>query len=42
MTLSCCLGETKSKIRAVAETDVELIMIPKAKMGEWFSKYQSW
>jgi len=42
MTLSCCLGQTKSKIRAVTETDVELIMIPKEKMGEWFGKYKSW
>ena len=42
MTLSCCLGETKSKIRAVAETDVNLIMIPKEKMGEWLRKYNSW
>jgi CRP/FNR family transcriptional regulator len=42
MTLSCCLGQTKSKIRAVTETDVELIMIPKEKMGDWFGKYKSW
>lgn len=42
MTLSCCMGETKSKIRAVAETEVELLMIPKQKMGEWLAKYQTW
>lgn len=42
MTLSCCLGQTKSKIRAVTETDVQLIMIPKEKMGDWFGKYKSW
>ncbi len=42
MTLSCCLGETKSKIRAVAETDVTLMMVPKEKMGEWLGKYNSW
>jgi CRP/FNR family transcriptional regulator len=42
MTLSCCMGQTKSKIRAVAETDVEIIMIPKEKMGEWLAKYKSW
>ncbi|MBU3010957.1 Crp/Fnr family transcriptional regulator [Polaribacter vadi] len=42
MTLSCCLGQTKSKIRAVTETDVELIMIPKEKMGEWLGVYKSW
>jgi len=42
MTLSCCLGQTKSKIRAIAETDVEVFMIPKEKMGEWLSKYETW
>lgn len=42
MTLSCCMGQTKSKIRAVAETDVELIMLPKEKMAEWLGKYKTW
>lgn len=42
MTLSCCMGQTKSQIRAVAETDVELIMLPKEKMAEWLGKYKTW
>lgn len=42
VTLSCCMGNTKSKIRAIAETDVELLMIPKEKMNTWLSKYTSW
>ena len=42
MTLSCCMGQTKSKIRAVAETNVELIMSPKEKMAEWLEKYKTW
>ncbi|MDO6676402.1 Crp/Fnr family transcriptional regulator [Tenacibaculum sp. 1B UA] len=42
MTLSCCMGQTKSKIKAVAETDVKLLMIPKQKMSEWLSKYKNW
>ena len=42
MTLSCCLGNTKSEIRAIAETDTKLIMIPVQKMEEWLSKYKSW
>lgn len=42
MTLSCCLGNTKSEIRAVAEIDTTLIMIPIEKMEEWISKYKSW
>lgn len=42
MTLSCCLGQTRSEIRAVAERDATVIMIPIAKMEEWTSKYKSW
>lgn len=42
MTLSCCVGQTKSEIRAVAETNAKLIMIPIQKMEEWMSKYASW
>lgn len=42
ITLQCCMGETKSKIKAVAETNVELLMIPKEKMMLWLGKYQSW
>jgi CRP/FNR family transcriptional regulator len=42
MTMACCLGETKSEIRAVAETKGQLIMIPVSKMEEWLGKYKSW
>lgn len=42
LTLSCCLGQTRSQIRAVAERDTELIMIPIAKMEEWTATYKSW
>lgn len=42
MTLSCCLGNSKSEIRAVAETDTKLIMVPVAKMEEWLGKYKTW
>ncbi|TBW28895.1 Crp/Fnr family transcriptional regulator [Gramella sp. KN1008] len=42
MTLSCCLGQSKSEIRAVAETDTTFVMIPVAKMEEWTSRYKTW
>ncbi len=42
MTLSCCMGQTKSKIRAVAETDVSLLLLPKEHMATWLSTYSSW
>jgi CRP/FNR family transcriptional regulator, anaerobic regulatory protein len=42
MTMACCLGETKSEIRAVAETKGSVVMIPINKMEEWLGKYKSW
>ncbi|MHA7943533.1 Crp/Fnr family transcriptional regulator [Formosa sp. 3Alg 14/1] len=42
MSISCCMGNSKSEIRAIAETPATLIMVPVQKMGEWMSKYTSW
>ncbi|MGB5419208.1 Crp/Fnr family transcriptional regulator [Algibacter sp.] len=42
MSLTCCLGESKSKIRAVAEKDSTLIMIPVQNMYTWFHNNESW
>ncbi len=42
MTLTCCMGQTKSQIRAIAETDVKLMMIPIQKMEAWSGTYKSW
>lgn len=42
LTLSCCLGQTKSGIRAVAENDTTFIMVPVGKIEEWSAKYRSW
>ena len=42
MTMACCLGDSQSEIRAIAETDSKLIMVPIRKMEEWTGKYRSW
>lgn len=42
MTMNCCLGNKKSKIRAVAETNGSLIMLPLNKMDDWMAQYKSW
>lgn len=42
MTMTCCYGNQQSKIRAIAEMDTELIMVPVNKMEEWSAKYKSW
>lgn len=42
MTLTCCMGDAISEIRAIAEIDTTLIMVPIQKMDEWTAKYKSW
>ncbi len=42
MALSCCIGHTKSQIRAMTETEVEMIVVPVQKIEQWSSKYKSW
>lgn len=42
MTMACCMGQTKSEIKAVAETKGTVIMIPVEKMEEWLGKYKTW
>jgi len=42
MSLNCCLSNSKSEIKATAETPVRMIMIPVTKMDEWLVKYKSW
>ena len=42
MSLTCCMGTTKSKIRAVAEKDSSLVMIPVTNMQKWFNNNESW
>ena len=42
MTMTCCIGNTKSEIHAVSETPAKLLVIPVGKMEEWSSKYKTW
>lgn len=42
MSLTCCMAKSKSKIRAIADEDVEVIMIPIANMRLWFHTNDSW
>ena len=42
MTMACCMGETKSEIKAIAENEGQVIMIPVEKMEEWLGKYKGW
>lgn len=42
VTMACCLGQSKSEIRAITETDTSIIMIPVRKIEEWMAKYKGW
>lgn len=42
MSLTCCLGTSKSKIRAVAEKDSTILLIPVQNMQKWFHNNESW
>lgn len=42
MAYSCCLEARKSEVRAIAETDTQIIAIPHHKLDEWLCKYPSW
>ena len=41
-TLSCCLAQQKSSIRAVAELDTDLLLIPLEHIDAWITKYPEW
>jgi CRP/FNR family transcriptional regulator len=41
MTLTCCQTNRRSEIKAVAEEDVDMLMVPVNKMDEW-SKFPEW
>lgn len=42
MSMTCCLGEKQSEIRAIGEVPGILLMIPVHKISEWIGKYKSW
>ncbi len=41
MTLNCCMRGAKSEIKAVAEVDTMLLLVPISKMEDWLH-YKSW
>jgi CRP/FNR family transcriptional regulator, anaerobic regulatory protein len=42
MTFTCCMQQQMSEIKAVAEDDVEMLVVPVELMDEWLVKYPSW
>lgn len=41
MSLTCCSGNAVSNVRAVAEEDTELLLLPIQIIDEWTTKYPS-
>jgi len=41
MSLTCCMGDAKSNVRAVAEEDTLLLAIPVRYMDAWTSEFKS-
>ncbi|PJB12537.1 MAG: Crp/Fnr family transcriptional regulator [Flavobacteriales bacterium CG_4_9_14_3_um_filter_40_17] len=42
MSMNCCMGSSKSEIRATAETEGKLLLIPIEKMELWLGQFGSW
>jgi len=41
-SLTCCMSQMQSTIRAVAEKKTEILLIPVRYMEEWMIKYSCW
>ena len=42
MSLTCCMSKSTSKIRAIADRNTQVIMIPIEYMTKWFHTNDSW
>jgi len=42
MSLSCCVANRPSSVRAVAEEGTELVLVPVEKLDEWLGVFPSW
>ena len=42
MSLTCCMGDARSNVRAIAEEATTVIAIPVRNMDLWTNQYQSW
>jgi len=41
-SLTCCMGNKKSAIRAVVEEETEMLLIPVEYMDKWVVEFKSW
>jgi len=42
VSLSCCMDRTRSKVRAIAEEDTSVIVLPVELLDSWITNFQTW
>jgi CRP/FNR family transcriptional regulator len=42
MTFTCCMQQYPSEVKAVAEEDSELLLVPITLMDEWMATFNTW
>jgi CRP/FNR family transcriptional regulator, anaerobic regulatory protein len=42
MTFTCCMQQHPSEVRATAEEECEILMVPIELMDQWITKYATW
>lgn len=42
ISLTCCMASRKSTVKAVAEQETQVILLPVSLLDEWMCKYPSW
>lgn len=42
MSIACCVGDKKSEIRAQAEMETIVALVPNSYLDEWMAKYPTW
>ncbi len=42
ITLNCCTKKKKSVVKAITESDVEIIFVPLEMIDRWMVKYKTW
>ena len=42
MSLTCCMANLKSNVKAIAEEETEVILLPVALLDKWMCEFPSW
>lgn len=42
VSLICCMDRTRSRVKAIAETDTSVILVPVELLDSWIGEFQTW